>query len=418
MAAPTVGALTFSRALKVVTLSANIVSSGGPAVTATGFEIGVYSGSYTLAPLVGSQNTGTFSSDVQLAPGTYYARAFATNADGTGYSEEVRFYVYSESTTVADSDEILSQVLESQSNAGYEFQGVSPSTKVGKVLLKYSIGNFESIFKDFKTRVNTNSGIISNENLYLRFLLAMSKVPNALDFLEAHGIILFPEARRMTGSNVNKMYSLFDPIYDVSKSSETAQPALGAPVNGKATILYSHNGGTDRMLEFTGAALDFARNKGYVELFTVAQKPLGINQAYLIYFTQGTNTSLRSALSNSSALDVYNIGNRRVDGDALQTIGFANNGNWQLVRGTLDYANSDAFIYRDGVLQNSTTAFHTAGNTSNTRSVEGGIGGSLTALDRSFKAPIAVAGGWNAIPPAGFVEAFTEFMKTDYALPA
>lgn len=138
MAIPTLNTFTSARALKVVTLSANIASNGGETVTATGFEIGVSSGDYNMTPLVGSQTTGTFTANATLAPGTYYARAFATNVDGTAYTSEISFTVYGLAATITDSDPIIEQVLIEQLAAGYDFAGVSPSTKSGKILFIFT----------------------------------------------------------------------------------------------------------------------------------------------------------------------------------------------------------------------------------------------------------------------------------------
>lgn len=134
MAIPTVDTFTSSRALKAVTLSADIDADGGETVTATGFEIGVDSGVYTI-DVAGSATTGTFTGVANLEPGKYYARAFATNVDGDGYSEEIIFYVYGQAATVNDSDGVIEQVMLDQTAAGYDFAGISPSNKVGKVLL-------------------------------------------------------------------------------------------------------------------------------------------------------------------------------------------------------------------------------------------------------------------------------------------
>lgn len=96
--APAVATLTTDAATAVTmteaTTGGNITANGGSAITSRGVVYGTSAEPTLLDQVVNSgTGTGTFTANLTgLYPGTtYYARAFATNAAGTAYGDEITF---------------------------------------------------------------------------------------------------------------------------------------------------------------------------------------------------------------------------------------------------------------------------------------------------------------------------------------
>lgn len=72
-----------------------LVNTGGSAVTARGFVYSSVNSQPTLADTVVSSGTATGTYTITMSPlsstTTYYVRAYATNAIGTGYGDTVTF---------------------------------------------------------------------------------------------------------------------------------------------------------------------------------------------------------------------------------------------------------------------------------------------------------------------------------------
>lgn len=83
-------------------------------------------------------------------------------------------------------------------------------------------------------------------------------------------------------------------------------------------------------------------------------------------------TNLRASLLYSTGWTFFG---RRLDADSgAGTTGQGADTAVRVIRGHADYANADAFLYRNGALLASNTSFQTAGSTSNTVSFNGKIG--------------------------------------------
>ena len=120
--APVVLTSSASESSAVVTVSGNVTSDGGAAVTERGFVYGT-SANPTISgnKVTSGTGTGTFSGVTPaLSPGTYYFRAYATNSTGTSYGSETtavvkgsQVFSWSPSTslTLADSGLALNATL-------------------------------------------------------------------------------------------------------------------------------------------------------------------------------------------------------------------------------------------------------------------------------------------------------------------
>jgi len=111
------------------------------------------------------------------------------------------------------------------------------------------------------------------------------------------------------------------------------------------------------VVNLTGAAI--ARNVPGVTMIATCGFDTSSGTQFL--FTASTNVQ---AARSSIVLTGGNIvsGGRRLDADSFASVGYAHNANANIISGVLDYANSDAFIYENGALKNSSTSFQTDGN--------------------------------------------------------
>ena len=130
------------------------------------------------------------------------------------------------------------------------------------------------------------------------------------------------------------------------------------------------------------AAAAIARNVPGVTI--IAACAFDTNSGTQFLFNANTNTQ---ASRCSIVMTAGNIvtGGRRLNADSFASVGYAHNSNANIISGVLDYANSDAFIYENGVLKNSSTSFQTAGNSEDGDSVSVEIGstgnGTTSRLD-------------------------------------
>jgi hypothetical protein len=145
----------------------------------------------------------------------------------------------------------------------------------------------------------------------------------------------------------------------------------------KGMFVHSASGGVTNL---TGAAI--ARNVPGVTIIAACAFDTSSGTQFL--FNANTNTQAsRSAI----VLTGGNIlaGGRRLNADAFASVQYAHNSNANIISGVLDYANSDAFIYQNGALQNSSSSFQTDGNSQNGDSTSVEVGstgnGTISRLD-------------------------------------
>lgn len=118
--------------------------------------------------------------------------------------------------------------------------------------------------------------------------------------------------------------------------------------------------------------LNMFRNVGGASIFAVVKYSGGASSQAAFFASNNTTANPRTYLyQRFSGTNVkYTIAGRRLDADlfqALQSITESTN-IFVLHTGVIDYSNSNAFVYLNGSINNSTTSFQTDGLTSNTDS--------------------------------------------------
>ena len=105
--APVVLTSSASETNGIITVGGNVTSNNGFAVTERGFVYGTSTGPTISGNKIadGSSGTGTYTGNTsQLADGTYYVRAYATNSSGTSYGSESTVTVTSPTVTFNKND--------------------------------------------------------------------------------------------------------------------------------------------------------------------------------------------------------------------------------------------------------------------------------------------------------------------------
>lgn len=118
--------------------------------------------------------------------------------------------------------------------------------------------------------------------------------------------------------------------------------------------------------------LNMFRNVGGASVFAVVKYSGGASSQAAFFASNNTTANPRTYLyQRFSGTNVkYTIAGRRLDADlfqALQSVAESTN-IFVLHTGVIDYSNSNAFVYLNGSINNSTTSFQTDGLTSNTDS--------------------------------------------------
>lgn len=153
--------------------------------------------------------------------------------------------------------------------------------------------------------------------------------------------------------------------------STVANMAGYAPnqLNGLPTLVF------DGAEDLYGIAdLSLFNNVGGASMFGVAKSDT-TSSSVGVFFADTALVATRAGLVRENT--VHQVGGRRLDADAYQGItgGTVSTTDYSFESGILDYANSDAFLYSNGSLLNSTTSFQTDGNTEASDSTAINIGG-------------------------------------------
>lgn len=126
-------------------------------------------------------------------------------------------------------------------------------------------------------------------------------------------------------------------------------------------------------------ALALTNNIGAITMYTVAKVNTGGTTQIVFSFSIGTGTGSRADI-RSSAADAFQTGGRRLDADGASTVtGNTSTSAYKIIGSPIDYTNSNAYIYENGVLVNTNTAFGTDGSTSATNSLAAFLGSSSGA---------------------------------------
>jgi hypothetical protein len=169
---------------------------------------------------------------------------------------------------------------------------------------------------------------------------------------------------------------------DASNSTTTAQPKIydsaTASLSKRNNKVSLAPDGGDELKVTTG--LDILQNKGYGYCFSVNCSVISSGISYLLLISNNVAGTARFLVDFNRTTNQRNgIGGRRLDANSFTSIQSSSNfsvTNLQLVSSIIDYATSDAYIYRNGTSVASNTSFLTDGNTSNTASASMSLFGS------------------------------------------
>jgi hypothetical protein len=92
----------------------------------------------------------------------------------------------------------------------------------------------------------------------------------------------------------------------------------------------------------------------------------------------------RFQIGQSSGVGGTYAGGRRLDANSFASAFYADNTNARVQSGVLDYANSDAFIWQNGTLENSNTSFQTTGNSQDADHLGVTIGANVISVGSQF----------------------------------
>ncbi len=158
-------------------------------------------------------------------------------------------------------------------------------------------------------------------------------------------------------------------------SATTGQGTAGArptkqTVSGNTVVRFD---GTDDWLNIdNGDALTCTQNKAAVTMFFKAKvNSVPATTGQVIFFSTATQTAIRLYSGIEATTGLQRCSGRRLDGDA--TASYSGTLGWDTTdvhvqTAIADWANSDHFIYKDGVLSGSNTSWLTAGNSDTTAS--------------------------------------------------
>jgi hypothetical protein len=142
--------------------------------------------------------------------------------------------------------------------------------------------------------------------------------------------------------------------------------------------------GTDDRLDITNANMLAASNNaaGFTAFAYVNLSTPSFASRDIYSISNGVDgTAARIKFGQRAAtLGEWSMSGRRLDADVAQNlVGNQTQTGWQLLTFVSDWANDDAFIYRDGNLEASTTTWLTAGNTSATNALACHVGSAPSA---------------------------------------
>lgn len=186
--------------------------------------------------------------------------------------------------------------------------------------------------------------------------------------------------QEITGAGATTPAGVGDPVGSWRNKGTLGGWAV-APDNSARPVLQSSGGiywlefdGTDDWLSCTAFAASLFQNVGSGLIAAAARS--GTQLGNIVGVSSGTsNTAARSNLYHQNAAG-FVCGGRRLDSNSNQTTSNAgsNDVSDRCLRAHWVWQDADLFLYRDGVLFQSNTSFQTAGNTSNTASLNVGLG--------------------------------------------
>ena len=160
--------------------------------------------------------------------------------------------------------------------------------------------------------------------------------------------------------------------YHVSQSTPDKRPVvLSAEQNGKDVVYFD---GSDDFLALSDTGLNIARNVNGLSIFVVCTNEGG-DTAYRILFYSNTNSSSAGRAVLYQKSNILGAGGRRLDASNWQNKEIARSGTgYALIGSIFDYGNAELYVNVNGSSLEARGGFQTAGNTSDTRANQGGVG--------------------------------------------
>jgi hypothetical protein len=173
----------------------------------------------------------------------------------------------------------------------------------------------------------------------------------------------------------------------VSRRNATQTTAASQPAIVRSGVIELDNG--KPALYFSGSnslvpqgSNDIFRNVGFANMYAVANA-FGAAASKVIYFFSTASTTSRTLLWSTSG--GFAAGGRRLDADTFASAADNNytSSKQLILSGLLNYATSDAYLYKLGLLVAQNTSFQTDGNTSDT-SAQGSMIGATIVPDLNW----------------------------------
>jgi hypothetical protein len=184
------------------------------------------------------------------------------------------------------------------------------------------------------------------------------------------------------GSTVSEWRDLSGNDRHFAQATAANQPGTST-MNGRRTLTSAGSA----YMTGNAATLGVARNVGGLTMIVVGTETNTSGGATytMISFTVASSAGARAALVRVSSTANYQFaaGGRRLDADSFALAGSAasQSAAATVLAGTFDYANSDAFLHKDGSLAGSNTTFQTNGNTTDANSQGVGLFASPTGTN-------------------------------------
>jgi hypothetical protein len=138
---------------------------------------------------------------------------------------------------------------------------------------------------------------------------------------------------------------------------------------------------------------DLFRNVSGGTIFALKKDTATTTRSDIIHIGRGTGDATRALLESggSGGSSKHEAGGRRQDADSYaRALGSTNvDDAWRLLMGVFDFANTDLYLYLDGVQDASNTSFQSAGSTSDTASFSAFLGASLGTPANAFTGDLA-----------------------------
>ncbi|HEY9687763.1 MAG TPA: hypothetical protein V6C52_12380 [Coleofasciculaceae cyanobacterium] len=162
--------------------------------------------------------------------------------------------------------------------------------------------------------------------------------------------------------------------YDFSQSTKANQPSyIGNCVNGYACLRFD---GTNHFMTGGVGAKNITNNIGGLTVFIVGKTSNTGTTQHMAYFSTDSAATSNRASCNKSSTNKYQLGGRRLNADTPQfvTEATADDAGYHVLAFVFDYANSDAWVFKNGTQVASSTTYQTDGNTTGANSSAAAIG--------------------------------------------